>query len=71
MRKLHSKDFRKNNYFILYDLNDMPVYYFNNFEELSKITKYSYRQLVWLFNHSLGYIFIDIDNKRYKLYTFV
>lgn len=71
MRKFTSKDFRKNNYFILYDLNDYCIGYFDNFEELAKITNYKVRELVKLFNRSLGFIYIDIDNKRYKLYTFV
>lgn len=71
MRKFTSKDFRKNNYFLLYDMSDRLICYFDNFEELSKYTNLSCSQLVYLFNHSLGFINIDLQDKRYKLYTFV
>ena len=35
-----SKTFKKENFFILYDINDNIVSYFDNFEELSKVLKY-------------------------------
>lgn len=69
--KLNSKDFRKNNYFLLYDNYDRLVCYFDNFDELSKYTNVPVRNLVRKFNESLGFINIVIDNVKYKLYTFV
>lgn len=69
--KYNSKHFKKNNYFILYDLKDNIICYFDDFEELSKILNYQLRNLVYQFNyHNKNIINIEIDNKKYKLATF-
>ena len=47
-----SKTFKKENFFILYDINDNIVSYFDNFEELSKVLKYELRNLVYEYNHN-------------------
>lgn len=73
MEKLKTKDFRKNNYFTLYDDEDNFICYFDNFNELSKIINYNASDLVKSFNRYAidNFINIIIDNRKYKLYTFV
>ncbi len=69
--KLKSKDFRKNNYFVLYDLNDEVVCYFDDFNELSKYISYRLSDLVHEYNrHNTNIINIIIDNKKLRLATF-
>lgn len=69
MKKLTSKCFRKNNFFVLYDSNDFPVCYFDNFEELSKHLNYPCFYLVRKFNECGNTINIIINNVGYKLFT--
>ena len=69
--KFNSKDFKKNNYFILYDNKDNIICYFNNYEELSKYINYTARKLVYEFNfRNTNIINIIIDNKKLRLATF-
>lgn len=66
-----SKAFKNNNYFILYDLNDEVVCYFDNSDELLKHVNYDICHIVWLFKRINSYIIpIVIDGKKYKLATF-
>ena len=66
-----SKTFKKDNFFVLYDLNDDIVCYFDNFEDLSRTFSYELRNLVYQYNnHKSNIINIEIDNKKYKLATF-
>lgn len=66
-----SKKFKKDNYFILYDLSDNIICYFDNFNELSKILPYKVNNLVYEFNHrNTNPIVVFINNKKYKLATF-
>ena len=68
--KFKSKDF-KNNSFILYDLNDNIICYFDNFDELSKYINYTPRKLAYQFNfRNTDIIDIVIDNKMLRLATF-
>lgn len=68
--KYTSKTF-KNNDFVLYDLNDEIVCYFNNFNELSKHINYTPSKLLFEYNrYNTDIITIIIDNKKYKLATF-
>lgn len=70
--KYNSKDFLKQNYFVLYDINDNILYYFDNFTELSKIFNYRLYNLVHHYNISdTNVINVVIDNQKYKLATFV
>ena len=48
--KFKPNEFRKNNYFVLYDLNDEVVCYFDNFKELSKYINYRPNDLAKQFN---------------------
>lgn len=69
--KFNSKDFKKNNYFVLYDNKDNIICYFNNYEELSKYINYTARKLVYEFNfRNTNVINIIIDNKKLRLATF-
>lgn len=69
--KYNSKDFSKNNYFVLYDNNDNLLYYFDSFVELSKIFNYRLCDLVYQYNKNhTNIITIIIENKKYKLATF-
>ena len=69
--RYNSKDFSKNNYFVLYDNNDNLLYYFDNFAELSKIFNYDLRNLVFQYNKNhTNIITIIVENKKYKLATF-
>lgn len=65
------KEFRKSNFFILYDLEDNIICYFDNFKELSRIFNYKVRDLVHEFNrHSSDRIIVVINNQKYRLITF-
>lgn len=67
----HSKDFKNDNYFVLYDLNDNIVCYFDNFNELSRYINYSSRKLKYEFSfRNSNIITIIIDNQKMKLATF-
>lgn len=69
--RYNSKDFSKNNYFVLYDNNDNLLYYFDSFVELSKIFNYRLCDLVYQYNKNhTNIITIIIGNKKYKLATF-
>lgn len=65
------KTFREENYFILYDLNDNIICYYDNFNELSTVINYSLRDLIREYNREKSNIrIIVINNKKYKLATF-
>ena len=65
------KKFKKDNYFVLYNLSDDIVCFFDNFNELSKYISYSLRDLIHEYNkHNTNTLNIIIDNKKYKLVTF-
>ena len=69
--KYCSKQFKHENYFVLYDLNDNIIAYFDNFVELSKIFNYRLCDLVFQFNKiGKNIVIVVIDNKKYKLVTF-
>lgn len=65
------KELRNINYFVLYDKNDIPVCYFENFEELTKHINYNQYDLVKRFKKFGNSIKIIIGNQFYKLYKFV
>ena len=68
---LKSKDFRKNNYFVLYDDNDEIICYFNDFNELSRYISYRLSDLVHEYNrYNTNVITIIVDSKKLKLATF-
>lgn len=69
MNRLIGKEFRKNNYFVLYDFDDNIICYFDNFEELSKHLNYPCKYLVHQFNTYGSLINIVINQKMYKLFT--
>ena len=67
----NSKTFRKENYFILYDLNDIIICYYDNFSELSSILNYRLSDLVHEYNRNkTDNIIVIINNVKYKLATF-
>lgn len=69
--KYNSKNFRKNNYFVLYDKNDELICYFDNFDDLAKYINYRISDLVHEYNkNKTNIINIIIDNKKYELATF-
>lgn len=60
-----------NNSFVVYGDNDEIIFYFDNFNELSRHINYKLCDLVREFNrHKTDLINIEIDRKRYKLATF-
>lgn len=66
-----SKTFKNDNFFVLYDVNDNIVSYFDSFEELSKVLKYALKDLVHQYNRNkTDIITVIISNKKYKLATF-
>lgn len=66
-----SKIFRNENFFVLYDINDNIIAYFDNFVELSKLFNYRLCDLVFQYNKNhTDIIPIIIENKKYKLATF-
>lgn len=69
--RFSSKDLKNNNFFVLYDLSDNIICYFDNFNELSRYINYSSRKLSYEFNiRNTNIITIIIDNKKLKLATF-
>ena len=69
--KYKTKDFKKNNHFVLYDQNDMIICYFDDFKELSKHINYTARKLAYEFNfRNTNIINIIIDDKKLRLATF-
>ena len=67
----NSKTFKENNYFVLYDLNDNIICYFDNFYELSKYLDYQLRNLVYQYNATASNIItVIIQKRKYKLATF-
>lgn len=79
--KYKSKEFEKNNYFVLYEyrhensLNDEDeiICYIENWEELHNkyLKNYRLSDLVHKYNiYKSDIINIEIDNKKYKLATF-
>lgn len=80
--KLKTKDFRKNNYFVLYTSNyycnlygeDQIICYIDNWEELHNkyLKNYRLSDLVNKFNnvYKSNIIDIEINNRKYKLATF-
>lgn len=66
-----SKTFKDNNYFVLYDLSDNIICYFDNFNELSKILSYRLSDLVHEYNRNkTDNIIVIINNEKFKLATF-
>lgn len=69
--KYKTKSFKKDNYFILYTLDDYILRYFDNFNELSKIFNYKANDLVHEFNrYDTDRLVVVVDNTKYKLVTF-
>lgn len=62
--------FRKNNYFVLYDMNDNLICYFENYNELFQMIQIPLRNLVIRFKQAVDYIIVIINSQRYKLYTY-
>lgn len=66
-----SKLFKNNNCFVLYDLNDDIICYFDNFNDLSRVLNYRLSDLVHEYNRNkTNIIVVIIDNTKYKLATF-
>ncbi|MDD5826604.1 MAG: hypothetical protein PUD25_02420 [Bacilli bacterium] len=66
-----SKTFKNENFFVLYDMNDNIISFYDSFAELSKILNYELRNLVFQYNKSHSDIItIIIENKKYRLATF-
>lgn len=58
-------------YFVLYDLNDNVIAYYDNLNEFAVAFNYLVRELRRKFNNSKEeFVFCDIDNCRYKLFKF-
>ncbi len=69
MDKFTSKKIKNDCYFVLYDFNDFPVCYFDNFDELSRHINYSSRRLAILFNAYGNLLHICIGGIMYKLFA--
>lgn len=70
--KFKTKNFRQDNYFILYTLDDFIIRYFDNYNELSKIINYTASDLVHEYNrHDTDSLVVVVNNTKYKLVTFV
>ena len=66
-----SKTFIYNNYFVLYDLNDNIICYYDSFVELYKIINYKLSDLVREYNRNhTNILTVIVENKKYKLATF-
>lgn len=58
-------------YFLLYDLDDNIICYFNDIKEISIKYNYEIKELNRKFKNSLfNYIILHLDSHTYKLYKF-
>ena len=61
-------------YFVMYDLKDNLLCFFDSFEELVSCTKIKIKtsQLNYYFNHNVGrdYVYLCINGTYFKLYKF-
>ena len=61
-------------YFVMYDLKDNLLTFFDSFEELVMCTKIKVKrsQLNYYFNHNVGrkYVYLCINGTYFKLYKF-
>ena len=72
MFDLTSRGFKKNNYYVLYDVYDHAIAYCENYEELQKFTNLSLRNIVNNFKKAKDdFIFIVVNGKKFKLYRFL
>ena len=69
--KYKTKNFKKNRFFILYDVYDNPVLLIDSWEDLVHVYHKRIKDIVYRFNNtSFDYIPVIIDGTTYKLYTF-
>lgn len=61
---------KKIEYYVLYDNNDYPISYFENYTELTRVLNYSYKNLNYRFKKFGNSIKIVIGNQFYKLFKF-
>ena len=60
----------KKSYFVLYDANDFPICFFEDFWELLKCINYNKYELIRRFKENNKFIKIVINSEFYKLYRF-
>ena len=66
-----TKDFRKNNFYMLYDLNDNIISYLDNYDELTRFVNIPERRIVFNFKNHHEFILVNVDGRLCKLYTFL
>lgn len=73
MKKLTSKFVKENCYFILYDYlnDDKIIYYFDSFEELSRVFDYPCSYIVHQFNICGSAISCIYNGFKYNLHLFI
>ena len=64
------KEFRNNTYFVLYDVQDYPICYFDNLEEVLKCINYSPSKLLYRFKNEGFLIGVTLGNHYYRLARF-
>lgn len=69
MKKINAKDLREKYYFVLYDMNDYPICYFDNFDELKQHLNYPLKKINYMLNIYGNLIHIKIGDKLYKLFA--
>lgn len=65
------KELKNISYFVLYDMEDYPICYYSNLEELLEHINYNRYELVRQFKKFGNSIKLVIGNQFYKLYKFV
>ena len=65
------KEFKDKTYFVLYDIDDYPLCYFETLEELQKSINYDSSKLLYRFKNEGSLIKIIMNNKFYRLARFV
>lgn len=66
-----TKDFRKNNFYMLYDLYDNIICYLDNYDELTRFVNIPERRVVFNFKNHHEFILVNVDGRLCKLYTFL
>ena len=58
-------------YFVLYDLNDNIICYFDNDIEFSVYSGLRVKDINYKFRHAMyDFVYCDIENTRFKLFRF-
>jgi len=59
-----------NCYFVMYDMQDNLICYYETYQELINKVKISFKELIRKFKKSKDFIVVVLNFKKYKIYKF-